>query len=131
MNIDIEFINCIMNMFSTNDTIKDNIGKYYKQMIDNSNHYLTNIDKKDTMEAIITLTGIIRFASIIDINDVKSIDIKETERFINIVTAAINNLNFIYEGIYNNLQFLVKEAKGPDYESMSKEELIKLLRKKK
>lgn len=131
MNIDIEFINCIMNMFSTNDTIKDNIGKYYKQMIDNSNHYLTNIDKKDTTEAIITLTGIIRFASIIDINDIKSIDIKETERFINIVTAAINNLNFIYEGIYNNLQFLVKEAKGPDYESMSKEELIKLLRKKK
>lgn len=131
MNIDIEFINCIMNMFSTNDTIKDNIGKYYKQMIDNSNHYLTNIDKKDTTEAIITLTGIIRFASIIDINDVKSIDIKETERFINIVTAAINNLNFIYEGIYNNLQSLVKEAKGPDYESMSKEELIKLLRKKK
>lgn len=131
MNIDIEFINCIMSMFSTNDTIKDNIGKYYKQMIDNSNRYFTNIDEKDTDEVIIMMAGIIRFASIIDINDVKSVDVKETEHLINLVTAAINKLNFIYEGLYHNLQSLVKEAKGPDYESMSKEELIKLLRKKK
>lgn len=89
----------------------------------------------DIQEKIKSLSVIMLNASIVDIDDMKTLTQEEAERYLNIIRAAHNRFDYVMQDIQNNINHLKNEMahlkeEDEDLTKLSKEELIERLRRK-
>ena len=110
----------------------------FKKMIADTEKTLCRIKDNpdmDIQQKIKILSVIMLNASLVDINDMKTLTQQEADSYFNVIYAARNKFNGIIGDILNNIYHLKIEMAHPkeedeDLTKLSKEELIERLRRK-
>lgn len=110
----------------------------FKKMIADTEKTLCRIKDNpdmDIQEKIKNLSVIVLNASLVDVNDIKTLTQEEAKSYLDMVRTARNRLNFIMLTIITSIYNMKNEMAHPkeedeDLTKLSKEELIERLRRK-
>ena len=141
------FAEFLVNVLGTDaEVIKLDVAKFadklrvnaFKKMIADTEKTLCKIKDNpdmDIQQKIKILSVIMLNASLVDVNDIKTLTQEEAKSYLDMVRTARDRFNTIMSNIIANIYYMKKEIANPkeedeDLTKLSKEELIERLRRK-